>query len=309
MRLRRRAPRCRAVVLRLSSYAAGLLLAVSLAACGDAEQPTDRNGTTSATPARTSDESRPTAQPPPTVSTADEDQQFSDWEPGATPLPLRPDGFGVMRPTPEELRVRRFPTVSRLPAPVGGRFESTIGPVTPQIRRRMGKTWSPRCPVGLAGLRYVTVSFRGFDGEAHTGELVIAAVEAADVVSVFRALFEADFPIEEMRLPTTADIEAHPTGDGNNTAGLVCRATRGTTTWSAHAYGLAIDLNPFQNPYHDGDVVLPELASAYLDRGWRRPGMILPGSVAVREFARIGWSWGGAWRTLKDYQHISATGR
>ena len=112
-----------------------------------------------------------------------------------------------------------------------------------------------------------------------------------------------------MRLPTTADVDAHPTGDGNNTAALVCRATTGGTSWSAHAYGLAIDLNPFDNPYQKGDVVLPELASSYLDRSWKRPGMILPGSLVVREFARIGWSWGGSWSSLKDYQHFSATGR
>ncbi|WP_435772075.1 M15 family metallopeptidase [Nocardioides sp. SYSU DS0651] len=256
--------------------------------------PTGRSGTGSAT-----------GRPSPDGSSA----SYSQWELGATPLPLRPDGFGQVLPTPPELRVRRFPTRDLLPPPADGRFHATIGPVTPQIRRRMGETWSPRCPVDLEGLRYVTVTFRGFDGEAHTGELVLAAVEAEDVVSVFRALFRADFPIEEMRLPTTADLEAHPTGDGNNTAALVCRASRGTTTWSAHAYGLAIDINPFLNPYHKGDLVLPELASAYLDRSRRQPGIIRPDSVAVREFARIGWSWGGAWRTLKDYQHFSATGR
>lgn len=231
------------------------------------------------------------------------------WELGASPLPLRPDGLGVMRRTPKLLRDRRLPTVDLLPPPADGRFHATIGPVTPAIRRRMGATWSPRCPVPLDGLRYLTMGFRGFDGEAHTGEMVIAATEAEDVVSVFRALFAADFPIEEMRLPTTADVEAHPTGDGNNTAGLVCRATTGGTSWSAHAYGLAIDLDPFQNPYEKGDVVLPELASAYLDRSWVRPGMVLADSLVVREFARIGWSWGGAWSTLKDYQHFSATGR
>jgi hypothetical protein len=132
---------------------------------------------------------------------------------------------------------------------------------------------------------------------------------AGGVVSVFRTLYAARFPIEEMRLPTTADLDARPTGDGNNTAAMVCRAARGSTAWSAHAYGLAIDLDPFDNPYHRGDVVLPELASAYLDRRWVRPGMVEPGSVAVRAFARIGWSWGGAWRSLKDYEHFTATGR
>ena len=214
-----------------------------------------------------------------------------------------------MGPTPKELRVRRFRTVDLLPPPADGAFHSSVGPVTDQIRRRMGKTWSPACPAGLDELSYLRVSFRGFDGLAHTGELVVAASEAAGVVSVFRALFVADFPIEEMRLPTTADVDAHPTGDGNNTSGLVCRPTTGGSSWSAHAYGLAIDLNPFANPYQKGDVVLPELASAYLDRSWRRPGMVDADSVAVREFARIGWSWGGDWSNLLDYQHFSATGR
>ncbi|WP_344774753.1 M15 family metallopeptidase [Nocardioides panacisoli] len=234
---------------------------------------------------------------------------YSDWDVGAQPLPLRPDGYGEIRPTPEALRVRRLPTTDVLPPPADGRFHATIGPITPAIRDRMGKTWSPACPVALADLSYLTLTFRGFDGAAHTGELVVAASEAQGVVSVFRTLFAAGFPIEEMRLPTTADVEATPTGDGNNTSGLVCRATTGATSWSAHAYGLAIDLDPFDNPYHRGDLVLPELASAYLDRGWIRPGMVEPGSVAVRAFARIGWSWGGDWSSLKDYQHFSATGR
>ncbi len=205
--------------------------------------------------------------------------------------------------------MRRFPTTDLLPPPAGGRFRSTIGPVTPAIRERMGETWSPDCPVALADLSYLTVSFRGFDGAAHTGELVVAAREAKDVVSVFRALFADDFPIEEMRLPTTADLDAPPTGDGNNTAGLVCRASRGTTTWSAHAYGLAIDVNPFLNPYRKGDLVLPERASAYLDRTRTQPGIIHAGDLVVREFARIGWTWGGSWSSLKDYQHFTATGR
>lgn len=261
------------------------------------------SGATSETPTRT-------PAPRPSDEPRRRDPAYSQWQLGAHPLPLRPDGLGEMHRTPPELRERRLRTEDLLPPPDDGRFHARIGPVTRPIRRRMGRTWTPECPVALVDLRYLTVTFRGFDGEPHTGELVVASTEAEGVVSVFRALFEGDFPIEEMRLPTTGDLEAHPTGDGNNTAGLVCRPTTGsTTTWSAHALGLAIDLNPFQNPYQKGDVVLPELASSYLDRSWLRPGMVHPGSVAVREFARIGWSWGGAWRTLKDYQHFSATGR
>jgi len=288
-----------------------VLVAALAAACGGpsddgttpAPGPSPATGSTSSTPSQT-----PTKTPTKT-RTREPRPAYSTWELGAHPLPLRPDGFGEIRPTPRSLRERRYPTRDLLPPPTGERFESTIGPVTPELRRRMGTTWSPRCPVGLDGLRYLTVTFRGYDGAAHTGELVVAAEEAEAVVSVFRALYAADFPIEEMRVPGTADLEAHPTGDGNNTVGLVCRPSRGLTQWSAHAYGLAIDLNPFVNPYVRDDLVLPELASSYIDRSWRRPGMVLEGDLAVREFARIGWSWGGDWSSLKDYQHFTALDR
>lgn len=241
-------------------------------------------------------------------STADQ-PAYSDWQLGATALPTDAAGQGVVRPTPKALRVRRFPTTDLLPPPAGGRFRGTVAPITPAIRARMGATWMPGCPVPLADLRYLTVSFRGFDGRAHTGEIVVAARVARDVVSVFRSLYAAGYPIEEMRLPTTADLEAPPTGDGNNTAGMVCRTARGSTTLSAHAYGLAVDVNPFLNPYRKGDRVLPELASAYLDRSRSQPGIIHAGDVVVRAFERIGWTWGGSWNSLKDYQHFSATGR
>jgi hypothetical protein len=230
------------------------------------------------------------------------------WRVGARPLPLRPDGFGQVLPTPAPLRDRRLPTVDRLPPPPGGWFRSTIRPIGPAVRARMGGTWKPGCPVTLADLRYVTVGFRGFDGRAHTGELVVNRRVATAVVSVFTRLYAARFPIEEMRLVTSADLGAHPTGDGNNTAAFVCRAARGQTRWSAHAYGLAVDLDPFQNPYRRGDLVLPELASAYLDRAERRPGMIRPGDAATTAFAAVGWTWGGTWRSPKDLMHFSATG-
>ena len=240
-------------------------------------------------------------------SPTDAGPAYSTWELGARPLPLRPDGLGEVQPTPPTLRVRRYPTADLLPPPRDGRFHSTVEPVTREVAAR--STWQRACPVALEELRHVTVTFRGFDGAAHTGELLVAASETEGIVSVFRALFAADYPIEQMRLTTRRDLDAHPTGDGNDTSAFACRPTTGATSWSAHAYGLAIDVNPFMNPYHRGDVVLPELASSYLRRDWQRPGMIGPDSLVVREFARIGWSWGGDWRTLKDYQHFSATGR
>lgn len=213
-----------------------------------------------------------------------------------------------MLETPKVLRDRQLPTKDLLPPPRDGRFHATVSAISPAIRKRMGDTHRPGCPVPLSSLRYLTLSFRGFDQQVHTGELVVAASVAPAVVRAFRALFDQRFPIEEMRLPTTADVTARPTGDGNDTAGYVCRRARGQTRFSAHAYGLAIDVNPFHNPFVRGDLVLPELASAYRDRSWIRDGMLLPNSPAVRAFTREGWTWGGTFSRPKDYQHFSRTG-
>jgi hypothetical protein len=218
------------------------------------------------------------------------------------------DGFGEIRPTPRELRNRRFTlpdTVRPLP---GSGFASRISTPAPSavIAR---STWTRGCPVRRADLSWVRLSFWGFDDARHTGELLVHRSAARNLVQVFGTLYAARFPLEEMRITTKAEQTAPPTGDGNNTGAFNCRAARGTTTYSEHAYGRAVDVNPFQNPYLKGDLVLPERASAYRDRSWRRPGMILAGGPVVRAFARIGWEWGGNWRSLKDWQHFSATGR
>jgi hypothetical protein len=201
---------------------------------------------------------------------------------------------------------RSLPTRDLLPPPADGKFASTVGPVPDDVLAR--STWKPECPVPAADLRYVTVAFHGFDGAAHTGELVVAARVAEDVAAVFGELFAAGFPIEEMRVVDRAELTAPPTGDGNNTTAFVCRPAVGQTRWSAHALGLAVDVNPFQNPYKRRDLVLPELASAYLDRASARPGMIVPDGPAVAAFERIGWTWGGRWRSPVDLHHFSQTG-
>ena len=229
--------------------------------------------------------------------------------PSPSPLGVRRDATGKPVLTPELLRDRRVPTVSRLAPPPDGRFAASIGPITPELRARMGESWSPACPVDLSDLRYVTVSFRGFDGLAHTGELVLAEHVAEDVVGVFRQLFDAGFPIEEMRLVTTEDHHAPKTGDGNSTAAYNCRVIRGGRSWSEHALGTAVDINPFHNPMYKRGTVTPEKATAYVDRTDVRPGMVVDPGVAVRAFAAIGWTWGGHWSSHQDWMHFSATGR
>lgn len=226
---------------------------------------------------------------------------------GTRPLPLGPDGYGQVLPTPERLRDRRLPPPDLLPPPAGETFVSSVQHVPDEVAAR--STWTPACPVGLEDLRYLTVSFWGFDDFVHTGELLVQASVAGGLVEVFRRLHEVRFPIEEMRVVAASELDAPPTGDGNNTTGFVCRASRGGSAWSEHARGLAVDVNPFHNPYLKGDLVLPELASAYTDRGWRRPGMIHAGDVVTEAFAAIGWGWGGAWRSASDWMHFSHNGR
>ncbi|MGH3666633.1 MAG: M15 family metallopeptidase [Egibacteraceae bacterium] len=170
-------------------------------------------------------------------------------------------------------------------------------------------TWSPSCPVALGDLRYLTVTFWGFDERPHTGELLVNASVAEDLVAVFERLSQTRFPIEEMRVVAADELDVPPTGDGNNTTAFVCRAARGATSWSQHAYGLAVDVNPFHNPYVAGDLVLPELASAYANRGRKQPGMVHAGGTVTRAFAAVGWGWGGTWRSRKDWMHFSSSGR
>jgi len=226
---------------------------------------------------------------------------------GTRVLPIGPDGYGVVTATPPELRNRRIISEDLLPPPPDGRFRSRITAVPAEVVRR--SSWSAACPVALRDLRYVTVSFLGFDGRAHTGELLLNRTVANDVVTVFHKLFTVGWPIEEMRITSPADLSAAPTGDGNDTSAFACRPVRGATSWSQHAYGLAIDVNPFDNPYVAGRTVLPELAAFYTDRHRGLAGMNTPGSPPVAAFRSIGWGWGGDYTSKKDWMHFSSTGK
>ncbi|GAB3500015.1 M15 family metallopeptidase [Amycolatopsis cihanbeyliensis] len=264
-------------------------------ATGPSASPTVTTTTPTATPAGADSPATPAPSSTPS------------WRVGARALPLRPDGYGEMLPTPPELVERSLPTEDLLPPPRDGRYAATVDPVPAEVLRR--STWQPDCPVAAGDLRYLTMSFWGFDGRAHTGEMLVNASAAEAVTGIFGRLFAARFPLEEMRVTRADELDAAPTGDGNNTTAFVCRPIRGKSNWSAHAHGLAIDVNPFCNPYRSGDVVLPELASAYLDRSRVRPGMLLAGGPAVSAFRSAGWTWGGTWSDPVDTMHFSATGQ
>jgi hypothetical protein len=169
-------------------------------------------------------------------------------------------------------------------------------------------TWQPGCPVSLDDLRLVSVSYWGFDQAPHTGRLVVNHDAAAAIVSALRRLYAARFPIRRMELVDRYGADDERSMRADNTSAFNGRKVPGTDTWSQHAFGRAIDVNPLENPeIADGEVDPPQ-AAPYVDRSQRVKGMIHPGDVAVRAFAAAGWKWGGYWHSLKDYQHFSANG-
>jgi D-alanyl-D-alanine carboxypeptidase len=170
------------------------------------------------------------------------------------------------------------------------------------------------CPVPLRFLRHLRLSYVGFDGAARTGELVVHEDVAQDVAEVFGRLYAARWPIARMRLVDAYRGDDDRSMAANNTSAYNCRPVAGSTSWSEHAYGKAIDLNPVQNPYVQAGSVAPPAGRRFanLDRSdgaAARPGIVRAGDVVVRAFADVGWTWGGTWASSKDYQHFSLSGR
>jgi hypothetical protein len=189
-------------------------------------------------------------------------------------------------------------------------FHSEVTKIPSDIKERMkGSSWHPGCPVPIKRLRLVRLTYWGFDDEAHNGKLIVNRRQAHNMVEVFRKLFKKGFPIKRMKLVDAYGGDDNESMDHNNTSAFNCRVVAGTDRWSEHAYGRAIDINPVQNPYVSSDgTASPEKGQPYVDRSDSRRGMIYGGGRVVAAFEAIGWSWGGFWSSVKDYQHFSSTG-
>jgi hypothetical protein len=197
---------------------------------------------------------------------------------------------------------------------------SSIRPLTSAERQAVVQAheYHTGCPVNLSQLRLLTVRYHGFDGRAHWGQLVVNARVASDLSRVFEKLYAMRFPIRHMQFGDTYGSLKNLPKDRDFTASFECRqasaspctgATTNKTTgsWSMHAYGEAIDLNPVENPYVGCGMTRDKTALSYLQRSNVRRGMVTPAVVAA--FASIGWGWGGSWSgSTKDYMHFSANG-
>jgi hypothetical protein len=211
------------------------------------------------------------------------------------------------------LRVIALPVLVLAIAP----FHSSIKPLSAPVRTELKKEgfWHKGCPVELSGLRLLSVSYRGFDGRSHTGQLVVNRSAARSLRRVFHQLYRLRFPIRHMALPDMYGPKRRRPRDGDVTGSFDCRQAvpspctggRGTGSWSMHAYGLAVDINPVENPYVGCGKSRDPRARPYFDRSRHRRGMVT--RRVVEAFRSIGWGWGGSWSgSSKDYMHFSSTG-
>ncbi len=179
-------------------------------------------------------------------------------------------------------------------------FGSTVSLVT---AGELGASWRAGCPVGPDRLRAVTLTHWDFSGRVRTGRLVVHADLAGQVVDAFAELYRLRFPIARIEPVSVYGGDDDASMAANNTSGFNCRPVAGGTSWSQHAYGRAIDVNPVQNPYVRGSTVLPPAGRAHLDRS-PAPGRLVPGQGTVEAFTSAGWTWGGTWTSPRDYQHV-----
>lgn len=176
------------------------------------------------------------------------------------------------------------------------------------FEKMQGKSYKADCTVPREDLRYVHVLHMGFDGETKEGELVVNKAIADDVCDIFEKLYEADYPIEKIRLIDEYDADDEASMSDNNSSAFNFRFISHTTKISKHGLGMAVDINTLYNPYVktvDGKrSIEPANASDYVDRSADFPYKIDHDDLCYQLFKEHGFSWGGDWQHSKDYQHF-----
>jgi hypothetical protein len=196
-------------------------------------------------------------------------------------------------------------------------FHSSIQPLSAPLKAELKHNgfWHSGCPVSLSSLRVLTVSYRGFDRHVHSGQMVVGSAAAAPLAGVFHQLYRLHFPIRHMRLADMYGPARSRPADDDVTGSFSCRQAvpspcvggNGTGSWSMHAYGLAVDVNPLENPYVGCGQSRDPATKPYRDRSRHLRGMVT--ARVVSAFRSIGWGWGGAWAgNTKDYMHFSSNG-
>ena len=167
-----------------------------------------------------------------------------------------------------------------------------------------GRTFRSYAPFELCFLTYLNISFVDFEGNDQTGNMIVAAEIGEEVLEIFQEIYESGFPIYSIKLMDYFDGVDYYSLAANNSSAFNFRYIAGTNRLSRHAFGMAIDINPIQNPYIRGETIKPSAGEVYIDRSYIRPGMISPGDAVYTAFTSRGWTWGGNWTTPRDYHHF-----
>ena len=176
----------------------------------------------------------------------------------------------AVRPTVPPTTTPAEPTTTVAPTTTAPAFDGSVAPITADVAARMPHSWRPGCPVPLDQLRLLTLDYWGYDGAEHRGELVIHTDHADAMLGVFRTLYDQRFPIERMELVDAFGGDDFASTRANNTAAFNCRSVVGRPgSWSEHAFGRAIDVNPLVNPYVLEPRINDPLLAPYLDRSQR----------------------------------------
>ena len=181
--------------------------------------------------------------------------------------------------------------------------------ITDDIFSRIeGKSFKANCTTSREDLRYLRVLHYNKDREVQEGELICHKDIAEDLLAIFQELYKAAYPIERMVLIDEYDADDEASMRANNTSAFNFRYASGMKRLSSHSTGMAIDINPLYNPlvrHREGQTrVFPTTAAAYMDRTKYFPYKIEKGDLCYRLFKKYGFSWGGDWRSSKDYQHF-----
>lgn len=163
--------------------------------------------------------------------------------------------------------------------------------------------------VTLSDLRYLKMLCYGNDGNTYVGEMIVNEKIADTVLEIFQTLYENKYPIERMVLIDDYMAEDEASMSANNTSAFNFRMIAGSSKLSRHSYGMAVDINPMYNPCvktaADGDLICqPANGMDYIDRSKDFSYKIDENDLAYQLFTEAGFTWGGSWKSLKDYQHF-----
>lgn len=179
-----------------------------------------------------------------------------------------------------------------------------IRDIPPDIQNKMmkKKVWTSECIIPMKKLKLLNLSHYNFDNRIEVGQMVVLGSMADSVIAIFQELFALKFPIHTIKLLDEFEGDDELSMNANNSSCFNFRKISGSDKLSLHSYGLAIDINPVQNPFIQKGKILPASGKEFLDRSNIKTGMVEP---IVKVFYKYGFTeWGGNWKEPIDYHHF-----